>query len=146
MPELNTVIDGIIVSGYYRVENDKYLFVDLETPVSISDMAILSESESVEDYLRELLSLIDIINSNKELFSKFYKAYRQYDRLLSLQYYKRVFYSETERNAYITNMCDKLRIEYSRLYCELIVPRQFPTPKIAFPNPSLLKQILQLSK
>ena len=144
MTELNVIINGITISGNYRVEGNKY-FVELEAPVSISDRIILAESESVKDYLMELLALIEIINSNKELFTKFYRAYKQYDNLLILQYYKRVFYSENERDAYISDMCDKLRIEYFRLYRELIAPRQFPTLRIAFPNPSLLKQILKLS-
>ena len=144
MPELNKTVDGVAVKCSYEIENSGTVHIDIQEPFIIHDFVVTQVDFEIDRYLTELFNLIDTVRSHRPPFEQLYNRYSDFDRLLSVQYYKRVFYSETEREAYISDMCAKLGKEFFRLYGELIVPEVKLAYQFVLPVPKLIKQILKI--
>ena len=144
MPELNKTIDGVAVKGSYEIENSGTINIDIQEPFIIHDFVVTQVDFEIDRYLMELFNLIDVIRTHKSPFEKLYDRFSDFNGLLSVQYQKRVFYSETEREAYISDMCSRLGKEFFRLYRELIVPEVRLAYRFVLPVPKLIKQILKI--
>lgn len=144
MPEQNNTIDGVAVKCSYEIENSGTVNIDIRKPFAIRDFVIPRETFEIDRYLAELLDLIDVIRTHRPQFEKLYNRYSDFESMLSVQYYNRVFYSETERETYISNMCSQLGKEFFRLYRELIAPEVKLAYRFVLPVPKLIKQILKI--
>ena len=144
MPELNKTIDGVAVKGSYEIENSGTVHIDIQEPFIIHDFVATQVDFEIDRYLTELFDLINTVRTHRTQFETLYNRYSDFDCLLSVQYYKRVFHSETEREAYISDMCSKLGKEFFRLYSELIVPEVKLSYDLVSPVPKLIKQILNI--
>ena len=144
MPELNKTVDGVAMKVSYEIENSRTINIDIQEPFAIHDFVIPKMDFEIDKYLQELLHLVDVIRTHKPSFEKLYNGYSDFDILLSVQYQKRVFYSETEREAYVSEMCSRLGKEFFRLYRELIVPEVKLAYRFVLPVPKLIKQILNI--
>lgn len=144
MPELNKTIDGISIKGSYVIENTGTVYIDIREPFAISDFVNPVLDFEIDTYLSELLNFVDTIKNHRAAFEKLHNGYSDFKNLLSIQYYKRVFHSETERDAYITDMCSKLREEFFRLYRKLIIPEVRLSYDFVLSVPNLIKQILKI--
>lgn len=144
MPKLNKTIDGLVVKGSYEIERSGAVKIDIQEPFAVHDFINPKDDFDIEKYLKELFHLIDVIRADRPAFEKLYNRYCDFDSLLSIQYHKRVFHSETERNAYINDMCSQLGKEFFRLYCELIIPDVKISYDFVLPVPKLIKQILDI--
>ena len=144
MPELNKTIDGINVKGSYEIENSGTININIQEPFIIQDFVVTQVDFEIDKYITELFNLIDVIRTHKSPFEKLYDLFSDFNGLLSVQYHKRVFYSETEREAYISDMCSRLGKEFLRLYRELIVPEVKLVYRFVLPVPKLIKQILDI--
>lgn len=144
MQELNKTIDGHTVKGSYEIENTGTVNIDILEPFEIHDFVIPNEDFEIDKYLMELFNLIDVIRTHKSPFEKLYDRFSDFNSLLSVQYHKKVFYSETEREAYISDMCSKLGKEFFRLYRELIVPEVKLAYRFVLPVPKVINPILKI--
>ena len=144
MTELNRTIDGIDVKGSYEIKNSGTVNIDIREPFTIRDFVNPKENFDIDKYLTELFHLVKTVRTHKVPFEKLYNGYSDFDSLLSIQYYKRVFYSETEREAYIADMCSQLGKEFFRLYRKYIVPEVKLAYQFVLPVPKLIKQILKI--
>ena len=144
MPELNKTVNGVAVKGSYEIENSGTININIQEPFIIHDFVVTQVDFEIEKYLMELFNLIDIIRTHKSPFEKLYDRFSDFNGLLSVQYQKRVFYSETEREAYISDMCSRLGKEFFRLYRELTVPEVKLAYRFVLPVPKLIKQILKI--
>ena len=144
MPELSKTIDGVAVKGWYEIEKSGTVYIDIQEPFIIHDFVIPKVDFEIDKYLTELLNLVDVIKTHKRTFEELNDRFSDFKILLSFQYQKRVFYSETEREAYISDMCAKLGKEFFRLYGELIVPEVKLAYQFVLPVPKLINQILKI--
>ena len=144
MPELNKTVDGTALKGSYEIENSGTININIQEPFIIHDFVVTQVDFEIDKYLMELFNLIDVIRTHKSPFEKLYDRFSDFNSLLSVQYQKRVFYSETEREAYISDMCSRLGKEFFRLYRELIVPEVKLAYRFVLPVPKLIKQILKI--
>lgn len=144
MPELNKTVDGVAVKGSYEIENSGTININIQEPFIIHDFVVTQVDFEIDKYLTELFNLIDVIRTHKSPFEKLYDRFSDFNGLLSVQYQKRVFYSETEREAYVSDMCSRLGKEFFRLYRELIVPEVKLAYEFVLPVPKLIKQILKI--
>lgn len=145
MSEFNLEINGIKVTGSYRLDANVAEIV-LEEPCKIKNSARLPEGCSIEDYISELVSFIRLVYSHKDRFRQVYNGYKTMDVLLVIQYFKRVFYSETERRVYIDSMNKTLFRTFCQLYqrhIDSVV--DLDDYRIIKPYPLLLKQVLMSS-
>ena len=144
MPELNKTVAGVTVKGSYEIENLRTININIQEPFIHHDFVVTQADFEIDKYLMELFNLIDVIRTHKYLFEKLYDRFSDFNGLLSVQYQKRVFYSETEREAYLSDMCSRLGKEFFRLYSELIVPEAKLAYRFVLPVPKLIKQILKI--
>ena len=144
MPELNKTVDGVAVIGSYEIENSGTININIQEPFIIHDFVVTQVDFEIDKYLTELFNLIDVIRTHKSPFEKLYDRFSDFNGLLSVQYQKRVFYSETEREAYISDMCSRLGKEFFRRYRELIVPEAKLAYRFVLLVPKLIKQILKI--
>ena len=144
MPELNKTVNGVAVKCSYEIENSGTVNIDIQEPFAIRDFVISQGDFEIDVYLTELLHLIDTVRTHRPPLERLHDGYSDFDSLLAVQYYKRVFHSDTEREAYISDMCSKLGKEFSRLYRELIVPEVKLAYRFVMPVPKLIKQILKI--
>lgn len=144
MHELNKTIDGVVVKGSYDIENYGTVNIEIQEPFIIHDFVVTQVDFEIDKYLMELFNLVAVIRTHKPAFEKLYEGFSDFESLLSVQYLKRVFYSEAEREAYISDMCSKLGKEFFRLYRELIVTEVKLAYRFVLPVPKLIKQILKI--
>lgn len=142
MPKVNIVIDGTTVKGFYKIENTGVVYIDIREPFIIQDFINPGLDFEMDKYLRELFHLIQTIKAHRPPFEKLYNSYSDFNNLLSVQYNKRIFHSETERECYINDICSQLGNEFFRLYCKLIIPEVKLSYVFVLPVPKLIKQIL----
>lgn len=144
MQKLIKTIDSLGAKGSYEVDSAGAVNIKIHEPFAIHDFVNPEVDFEIDTYLSELFNLVDTIKTHRAAFEKLHNGYSDFKNLLSIQYHKRVFHSETERDAYITDMCSKLREEFFRLYRKLIIPEVRLSYDFVLPVPNLIKQILKI--
>ena len=144
MPELNKTVDGITLKGSFEIDDSGAVNIDIQEPFVFQDFVTPQTDFEIDRYLTELINLLETVRTHRSSFEKLCNCYSDFDSLLSIQYYKKVFYSEVEREAYISDMCSQLGKEFFRLYRKLIIPEVKLSYDFVLPVPKLIKQILKI--